>query len=121
MTAGQTPAPTRGVPVVLDRERRLRFTFATRRKMIEEMGGEERFLNEGLSGEKLIKVLWYGLRHEDASLTLEQLEELVDMENIGEVVDKLLRAMGYKGKLVMTEDSTANPPPAAAAESASSP
>jgi hypothetical protein len=101
---------------MLDRERRLRFTFATRRQMLEELGGEEK-LREGLSGDSLCKVLWYGLKHEDPELTLEQVEEIVDLENLRETVAAMSKALGYKEKPRL--EIAAPNPPAAAAETAS--
>lgn len=122
MSVGSTTAPTRGVPVTLDRERHLRYSFATRKQMLAELGGEEA-LRSGLTGDMLPKVLWYGLKHEDAALTVEQVEEMLDMENLQTVVKVMLKAMGYEGKLVVGGEA-GNPPqsaPAAApgAESAS--
>lgn len=119
MTQSGTPAPTRGVPVVLDRERRLRYTFATRRKMMEEFGGEEKFTQLELTGETLVRVLWFGLAHEDPNLTGDQLEEMLDMENIKDVVDALLKALGYRGRLEIAPGAAGANPPPAAAESAS--
>jgi hypothetical protein len=116
MTDERVPAPTRGVPVELDRTRRLRYTFATRRKMIEALGGEEK-LTASLSGDDLCKVLWYGLQHEDPSLTVEQVEDMVDLENLSETVTALSKALGYKAKPKLEIAGTN--PPVAAAETAS--
>lgn len=110
MTDEKTPAPTRGVPVMLDKERRLRYSFKTRRTLIEQIG-EEKLRKMG--GDDLCTVLWYGLKHEDPDLTVDQLEEMVDLENLTEIVDAMTRAMGYKGKS-RVEFGEPDPPEAAA-------
>lgn len=114
MPINENPRPTRGVPVMLDRERRLRYTFKTRRQMLEAVGGEEAF-QKGLTGDKLPEVLWYGLIHEDPTLTVEDVEEMVDMEILNDVVQCMLKAMGYKGQVVMlpTEAGAEGNPPSA--------
>lgn len=123
MPINENPRPTRGIPVTLDRERRLRYTFKTRRQMLEAVGGEEAF-QKGLTGDKLPEVLWYGLRHEDPSLTVGDVEDMVDMENLNEVVQCMLKAMGYKGQVVTLPPEAGaegNPPsvaPAAEGEAA---
>lgn len=95
----KTPSPTLGVPVTLDRERHLRYTFGTRRRMIEEFGGEEA-MKAKMSGDGLIKILTFGLRGEDPDITESVVEEMVDMQNVGVVVDAMIKALGYtKGKL----------------------
>ena len=43
----KSPTPTRGIPVQLDKERRLRFTLGTMRKLQEEFG--EDALEKGVS------------------------------------------------------------------------
>lgn len=109
----KTPAPTRGVPVadkdgnaVLDKVRRLRYTLATRRQLLIDLGGEEQ-LKAGLSGDKLGTVLLAGLRHEDPSLTLGALEEMVDMENIGDAVRCMMKALGYVGRISIGDEDGA--------------
>lgn len=113
--------PTRGVRIMtLDRERYLRYSFATRKKMLADLGGEERF--KQLAGDDLPLVLWYGLRHEDPELTVEQVEELIDLEHLNETVEVMLKALGYKGKLEFREEAGAAtaPSPDGPAEAASS-
>lgn len=114
-----TPAPTRGVPVMLDRERRLRYPFGVLREMREKFG--EAALTGGMKDENLPEMLLLGLKHEDPTLTVEQVESMVDLENLKEVVQAMTKALGYKPP---KEGDPANPPvpqpaPAPAAESAS--
>ena len=116
-----TPTPTRGSSVTLDKLRRFRYSFRTRREMIEKLGGEEQ-LTAGLEGETLCLVVWYGLKHEDPDLTVEQVEDLVDMENLTAVVTAMSVALGYKGKpLVGVLAEQVADPTTAAAASAESP
>lgn len=94
MSSGkETPTPTRGVPIELDRTRYLRFSLGTLRRIREEFGED---LEAGLSGDKLAKVLWYGLRGSDPELTVEQLEEIIDLEQLPAVIEALGKAMGNK-------------------------
>lgn len=96
MTEARTPPPTRGVPVELDRTRYLRYTLATMRTIREEFGKE---LAAGISDDKLAKVLWYGLRGEDPTVTIEQVEEAIDLENLSTVMDAMRKAMGQKARV----------------------
>ena len=119
----QTPAPTRGVPVDLGdgKERRLRYSFATRREMITEFGGEKAMQTD-LNGEKLCRVLWYGLRESDPTITEPVIESLVDMENITDIVSSMMKALGFKGaaKLEIGGNPPTPPETAAGAEESTS-
>jgi hypothetical protein len=106
------PKPTRGVVVELDRTRYLRYSLGTLRKIREELGADA--LEKGVADEKLAKVLWYGLVEEDPSITTEQIEQMVDMENLQSVLDAVMKAMGYRAKATANVDPPA-PSPAAAA------
>ena len=120
----QSQAPTRGVPVDLGdgKERRLRYSFATRREMITEFGGEKAMMSD-LNGDKLCRVLWYGLKGSDPAITDEVIEELVDMENITDIVGAMMKALGFKGAAKL-EIGAPNPPttpePAAGVEDSTS-
>lgn len=70
--------PTRGVPVMLDRERRLRFPLSAVKEMDE--------------GTSLDRLLWLGLRHEDPDLTQEQVADMIDMEMLLDLRDPLKKA-----------------------------
>lgn len=100
MSNQQTPAPTRGVPVTLDKVRHIRYSFATIRKIREEFGDAAL----GKMGEgQLAKILLYGLQHEDPELTEQALEDLIDMQNLKEVVQAMSKAMGYSGAEVKAD------------------
>lgn len=107
MSQEATPAPTRGVPVTLDKVRHLRYTLGTRKRLLQEIGGEEA-LND-LTGDKMAILLLYGLKHEDPDLTLEQVEEMVDLENLPVVVEAFAKAMGYNSSKVQDTGATGNP------------
>ena len=107
MTAqGSSPAPSKGVPITLDRPRFFRYTLGTLRKIREELGDEA--LKDGVSGEKLAKVLCYGLQGDDPELTPEKVEEIIDLQKLEEVVAAMRQAMGQKAV------ATVGPQPAAA-------
>lgn len=113
----QAPTPSAGIPIMLDKERHLRYTWSTRKKIIADAGGEEKF--QKLSGENLPRVLWFGLTHEDPNLTVEQVEDSLDLARLEEYADAMLKAMGYTGKLVQAAETPAGNPPTAAAVRAS--
>lgn len=70
--------PTRGVPVTLDRERRLRYPLSAVKEMAEDT--------------TLDRLLWLGLRHEDPDLTQEQVADMIDLEMLMELREPLKRA-----------------------------
>lgn len=95
MTEDRTPTPSRGIPVELDRTRRVRYSLRTLRELCEEFGVDLDELDElELKISTLGKFLWYGLRHEDPELTVEDVEDLVDMQNIQPLRDAVLEAIG---------------------------
>lgn len=109
MSKGNTPTPTRGVPVELDKTRYFRFTLGTIRKIREELGDEA--LEGGVKGDKLAKVFWYGLIGDDPNLSLDAVEDMIDMENLETVVAAMKKAMGAKAT---AEVVPTTPTPAAA-------
>lgn len=88
-----TPTPTRGVPITLDRPRRVRYPLGILRKMQDEMGAA--FMG-AMQVEKITKILWYGLIHEDPNLTEEQVDNMVDLENLSEVTAAVAKATGQR-------------------------
>ena len=104
----KTPTPTRGVPLTLDGvERRLRFTLRTIRQLKEKLG--KTALEEGVSTDLLAELLWFGLKHNDPSLTVEQVEEMVDLEQLTEVMDAVAKATGQRSQLVKGEEDPTMP------------
>ena len=102
-TAEVTPTPTRGVPVMLDKKRHLRFSLKTMRELREKFG--ENALETGLDQDAIATLLWYGLRHEDPELTPELVEDMVDLEQLTEVMQAVFKATGTRGRLELTRDT----------------
>ena len=113
MTAGNgTPTPTRGVPVELGgRTRHFRYTLKTLREIREKFGAKA--LEEGVADTALAEVMYMGLRADDPELTVEALEEMIDLPDLPAVLDAMKKAMGGKAKVV-----EASPPPPAPATGA---
>jgi hypothetical protein len=115
--------PTRGVPVGLDRVRHLRYSLATLEDIRAEFG--DGALTGELTGHKLARVLWYGLRDEDPSLTPESVAALVDLEHLTEVTAALVQALGSKRGAervaVDAEGAVPRPTPAPPEESPEAP
>lgn len=117
---GQTPTPTRGIPVDLGDGKPyfLRYSLAARKRLIAQLGGEEKLKN--LSGDELGVVVLEGLKGSAPDLTLEQLEELIDMQNINGVVEAMAKAIGMTGKAAVSGEASPAPAAAAGVGSASS-
>lgn len=80
MADEKKPAPTRGVPVDLDRTRHLRYPLGVLHG-IEEFGLKD-----------LPKMLYLGLKHEDEEITEEALGEMVDLEMLPDLAEPLRKA-----------------------------
>ena len=102
-----TPTPTRGVPLMLDRERYLRFSLGTIRRLKEKLG--KTALEEGVSTDLLAELLWFGLQHGDPELTVEQVEEMVDLEHLTEIMDAVALATGHRSQMVKGEEDPTVP------------
>lgn len=83
------------VTINLDKERHLKFTLNAliiaeklTGKKLTEMGKENNFDLEFLRA-----MLYAGLIHEDKELTLDEVGDFIDFENMNEVVEKLNEAM----------------------------
>lgn len=83
---------------MLDKERHLRYTLGTRRRLVAEVGGEDELAK--FTGDKVALILLHGLKHEDPELTLAAVEEMVDLRNLEAVAEALAKALGYKGASV---------------------
>jgi hypothetical protein len=96
------PTPTRGVPLELDgKTYYLRCSLATRRRLIQEMGGEEGL--KKLKGDDVGKVILEFMKDSAPEMTLEKLEDLIDMQNFQDAVDAMAKAMGQKAVGVVGE------------------
>ena len=103
----QTPTPSKGVPVDLDRRRYFRYNLRDLRKIREEFGDE--VLQAGVSGDKLAKVLCIGLQGDDPDLTPEKVEEIIDLEKLEDVVAAMRKAMGQKAVATVGPQTPAAP------------
>lgn len=81
------------VKVTLDKERTLRYTLNALAELEDALGVPLSDM-EGLQlGMKQVRAfLWAGLIHEEKELTIEQVGDLVDFENIKDVNDKITEA-----------------------------
>lgn len=84
------------VAINLDRERHLKFNLnalilaeKTTGKKLADLGQNQ----EGFDLEFLRAMLFAGLKHEDKELTLDEVGDLIDMENLEYVATKLGEAM----------------------------
>lgn len=88
------------VTIMLDRERTLRLTMrglfafkkATGKDLIKGIGKEE------FTAEDSMALLWACLIHEDRELTLEQVENIVDLSNLSVVQNAITEYMTEIGK-----------------------
>lgn len=93
--AGQTPQ--RGVPLTLEgKTYYLRFSLRT----IRELSGDDpdAFFKK-MSVSTLGPLLLAGLKKSAPDLTLDDLEEMIDTQNIDEVTEAVTKALGRKAKL----------------------
>lgn len=79
----QNQKPTRGVPVELDKTRYLRFPLKALRALRTEDADKS-----------LGQILLLGLQGDDPSLTLDQVEELIDLQNIATLFEPVKKATG---------------------------
>ena len=93
------------VQVELDKLRHLRFTMGALRraqKRIQEIRGEKISIfqllspqnQEKLGPDEIVVMFHQGLRHEDANLTEEQVEDMIDVRQLDALADKLAEALG---------------------------
>jgi len=84
------------VAISLDKERQLRYTWGT----IRRLKNEHKLVFTDLSDEQLgdfdviAKLLWAGLVWEEESLTVDAVADMVDMRRTGEVSGLIAEAMG---------------------------
>lgn len=88
----------RGQAVInLDKERVLFFNLNAL-CALEEMGVDIAHLGESVKMSQIRAILWAGLTHEDAALTIEEVGNLITMENLQEVSEAITAAFMSKGK-----------------------
>lgn len=110
----ETPKPTRGVPIELDRTRYFRFPVKALKQFREQ------------PETTLTHLLLVGLRGDDPDLTEEHLDDIIDLENLPKVAEAVKKATSGildLGKMFKIEGVKADPPvpsPAAGAVAAES-
>lgn len=81
------------VEIELDKKRTLRYTLNALAELEDVLGVPLSELEGVQMGMKQVRAfLWAGLIHEDKELTLEQVGDMVDFENMKEVNDKITEA-----------------------------
>lgn len=86
------------VKLVLDKERTLKFNLNTLVDVEDKLGFSLSEMGDKVSIKVMRTLLHAGLKHEDASLTEEQVGELISMDNITVVQEALGKAMGTSPK-----------------------
>lgn len=82
------------VYIELDKQREIKFNMNALATLEQSYGSFKKAM-EALQDSSIVAMralLQAGLRHEDKSLTLEQVGDLVDMGNIGNVTEKIMEA-----------------------------
>ena len=97
-TATPTEDPKRGLRLELDRTRYLRITLGAL-KRIEDLSGigieqQEELAEWSRTLDGVVGMLWAGLVHEDPDLTVEDVYEIVDISNFGQIRSALDQAIG---------------------------
>ena len=83
MSNDSKPTPTRGVAVQLDKQRFLRFPLSVLKVLQKE--GADRSLSD---------IMFMGLKADDPALTLAQVEEMIDLENLPALYEPVRKASG---------------------------
>lgn len=92
------PTPRRGRPIELEGQMHyLRYSLKTMRELREEFGPDA--IEKGLDQNLIGKLIWYGLKHEESALTLDQVEEQVDLENLTDIMKVVAQATGSRARL----------------------
>ncbi len=93
--------PTTPATIILSdgKERVLRYSIKTMKKL--KLKFNESLFKGGLNNldeDKIPVLIWFGLVHEDATLTEDQVEELIDAQMLPYVMSRFLMAFGGKAK-----------------------
>lgn len=86
---------TKLIPIQLDKERHLKFDLNAFAEL-EELYGDINTAFEAMQKRSIKAIramLWCGLIHEDKSLTLEQVGEMVHLGNMNEVMNAITQAI----------------------------
>ena len=102
MSDNSVERPTTPITITLsdNKERTLRYSIGTMKKLRTAFGATS-LLKDGLKEideDKLPILIWHGLVHADPQLTVEQVEELIDAQMLGYVMNRFALAFGHKPK-----------------------
>lgn len=92
MSNATNPLPGDGVPLALDRQRTLRLPFNSLVALGKATGKNPLkgdFWESFDDPERIRVILWACLIHEDKSLTVEQVGELVTLDRLGEIASAI--------------------------------
>ena len=89
--------PEKSIPITLDKERHVRFGYNQLCKL-EDIGipiaGLDKIMSDpGRLFTNIRTLLWVGLAHEDPTLTLDAVGEMIDTSRIGEMGEVINRAI----------------------------
>ncbi len=117
-TNGAAPSPIPDVEIELDKPRRLRFDFNALRlaekKMSEEWGKKTSVtsvLNEDITVTDLTILVWAALKHEDKTLTLDQVGAMLHPSRLAYIGEKIRDAFGIQVTSDEENAQTEDPPP----------
>lgn len=104
------------IPIILDKERNLKFSIGAVIRFKEITGKDLRDpkVIEQIKGdmelEDLRAFLWACLRHEDKTLTLEAAGDMVDFNNLAEIAEKIGQAVSAGSPERKEEGESGDPP-----------
>ena len=78
-----------GIKITLDKERELKLTMGSIRRYKEKTGKD--LLKGETDKENLAPLVWACLAHEDPKLTVEQVEDMLDFNNVETIMDSMVK------------------------------
>ena len=97
------------VPIILDKERHLKLTLGAMVKFKQVTGKDLLKGFDTLGSEEVQALLWACLVHEDKTLTLDQVGDMVSLSNIPAIAEAIARAWSTA---IPEAGQTGNPPQA---------
>jgi hypothetical protein len=82
------------VEIMLDKPRKMQFTFGVAKKFKEHTGKSITDIDENMTFDEVTVLLYLTLRVEDKELTQEQADDLFHVANLEEYTEKLLTLIG---------------------------
>lgn len=93
------------VPIILDKERNLRFGFAAMMVLEKQFPGKSfldiiKEIQEKPTITMLVHIIWAGLIHEDKSLTPDKVAKILDNSDFEDLLGKVNEALAISQKKV---------------------